>query len=79
MTDIQSQIPVQRAQWVLTAQPGRQVTAVQDCQSFVWTRVPSEAREEFDEWLSPDGLSLKWSPLLVEFGPLDDATPRGGS
>jgi len=52
------------------------VTAVKDCEGFVWTRVPNAAG---DEWLSPDGLVLKWSPLLVEFGPLDDATPGGGS
>lgn len=61
-------------QWVLAEQPGREVAAVRDAEGYVWRRVSSAAGLAFDQWTDHAGLALSWSQLLVEFGPLEDAT-----
>jgi hypothetical protein len=68
---------VQRARWVLAEQPGRQVSAVRTTRGLVWPRVLGVGGEAFDCWQDPEdpSITLSWPQLLVECGPLDDATP----
>jgi hypothetical protein len=62
------------AMWVLAEQPGRDVTAVRDHVGDRWKRLISDGPAEDDVWDDGVFLLLPWVRLIVEFGPLTDAT-----
>jgi hypothetical protein len=72
--------PVPAAQprmWSLAEEPGADVTAVKDAEASVWNRAAEYHCRACNRW-SPDwdpDVEIEWSPLLVEYGPLTDATP----
>jgi hypothetical protein len=63
--------------WSLAEEPGADVTAVKDAEASVWNRAAEYHCRACNRW-SPDwdpDVEIEWSPLLVEYGPLTDATP----
>jgi hypothetical protein len=66
-------VPVARI-WVLAEEPGPEVTHVVDADGDKWTHRYS-ATGALDWWLAEESMRLSWSQLLVEYGPLTDATP----
>jgi hypothetical protein len=71
-------VPVaQPRMWSLAEEPGADVTAVKDAEASVWNRAAEYHCRACNRW-SPDwdpDVEIEWSPLLVEYGPLTDATP----
>jgi hypothetical protein len=60
--------------WVLAEEPGPEVTHVIDADGDQWTHRLSVI-DGCDWHLDEEGMDLSWPQLLVEYGPLTDATP----
>jgi hypothetical protein len=60
--------------WVLAEEPGLAVTHVVDADGDQWTHRLS-AIDGCDWHLDEEDMDLSWPQLLVEYGPLTDATP----